>query len=330
MITIKRYRAAAQKEWNTFIAGSTNGTFIVDRRFLEYHKDRFKDHSVMLYDENTLIAVFPASLRRQANESKTHIFSHGGLTYGGLIVTPSAKLSTTLSCMYALVKYYHRKGFKHVMYKPVPDFFHTNPYHDDFYALFLMGSTLTAVNTGFVTDLSKKTIISKDGRYMIRKAKQNTVRVARAHDCRMFWSDILVPHLTKRFGTQPVHTIEEIEKLRVQFPTHILQYNATIKDKLVAGATIFLDRGVAHCQYIAGSDIARKTGANDYLIWHLITKIFKNHRFFSLGTANMGSPDGRALSRGLVTWKEGFGATMVPYPCYDIETKNYRTLEKYI
>jgi hypothetical protein len=323
MISVKRYNARTQKEWNALVTISANGTFLLDRRFMEYHKDRFIDHSLLLYQDNKLIALFPA------NEKGEKIFSHAGLTYGGLIMTPATKLFTTLSCIYSLVKYYHQKGFKHIIYKPVPWFFHTTPYFGDLYALFLLGSTLTAFNTGFITDLALPETVSKEGRYMIRKAGKYGVRVARARDCRTFWRDILVPHVTKRFGTKPVHTVEEIELLRNRFPKNILQYHAMIRDEIVAGVTIFLDRGVAHCQYIAGSDLARKTGANDYLIWHLMTRTFKNLRFFSFGTANMGSPDGRTLSRGLVAWKEGFGATMASYPCYDIETKNYRALAPY-
>lgn len=323
MITVKRYTASDKLIWNDFVAGSANATFILDRQYMDYHKERFEDHSLMLYDGLRPIAIFPAS------ESKTSLASHGGLTYGGLIVAPATKLFTTLSCMYSMVKYYHQKGFKHIIYKPVPWFFHTTPYFQDLYALFLLGSTLGALNTGFVTDLTHPKTVSKDGRYMIRKAGEHGVHVARARDCRTFWRDILVPHVTKRFKTKPVHTVEEIELLRHRFPKNILQYHAMIRGEIVAGVTIFLDRGVAHCQYIAGSALARKTGANDYLLWHLITRTFRNLRFFSLGTANMGSPDGRTLSRGLVAWKEGFGAAMAPYPCYDIETKNYRALAPY-
>ena len=323
MITVKRYRPADFTNWNVFVAASANATFILDRKFLEYHKDRFTDHSLFLYQNSKLIAVFPG------NQKAGNIFSHGGLTYGGLIVGPKTNLFTTLSCFYHLVKYYYDRGFSKIVYKPVPSFFHTTPVYHDMYALFLLRARLTAMNIGFILDLNAKSTMSKHHMRQMMKAQKNNVKVVKDPDCVAFWNQILVPHLAHRFHTKPVHTIEEIELLRKRFPTNILQYNALIQGKLVAGTTIFLGSGVAHTQYIAANEVGRQTGSLDYLFWHLITHELKDIHYFSFGTTNMGSPDGRALSHGLVAWKEKFGTYMVPYPCYDIETKTYRALEAY-
>lgn len=314
MITVKRYTQKDESGWNTFVDRSANGTFILNRRYMDYHRDRFADHSLLLYQNQKCIGVFPA------NEEKKHIFSHGGLTYGGLIVGPDTKLAATLTCIHGVLKYYNQKGFTTMSYKPVPTFFHTTPYMQDLYALFIAKSTCMAFNAGFAMDVSHVTV-PKNGRYMIAKAQRNTVQIVRASTCRAFWSEILVPHLAKKFHAAPVHTMEEIERLRKQFPANILQYHAVLGGTIVAGATIYKDRGVAHCQYIASSDTGRKTGANDYLMWYLITREFTNLRYVSFGTA---------ISPGLIRWKEGFGAIMYPYPCYAVETKNYTMLEKYL
>lgn len=320
MVTVKRYRKIDESAWNLFITTSANATFILDRGFLDYHKNRFKDHSLMLYNDQKPIAVFPA------NEKGNKIFSHGGLTYGGLIVAPRMKLLTTLSCFYAITKYYHRKGFKTLLYKPVPSFFHTVPFHQDSYALFLLKSKLAAVNTGFVTDLSNSPALSSRRMRMVRKAQTHGITITRARNCKAFWKDILVPRLVKRFGTKPVHTEREIEMLRKRFPTKIIQYHAVKDGAVVAGVTIFWDRWVAHAQYIAATDEDHQTGALDYLFWRFMTHEFKQAHYVSFGTTNMGSSDGRALSRGLVEWKEGFGAIMFPYTCYTVETKNYQRI----
>ena len=47
---------------------------------MEYHKDRFQDYSLMVFDENKLVAVLPA------NRVEVEVFSHQGLTYGGLVL----------------------------------------------------------------------------------------------------------------------------------------------------------------------------------------------------------------------------------------------------
>lgn len=321
MITIKQYVSSDKRIWNDFVARSVNGTFLFNRDFMEYHKERFTDHSLLIYNKKRLIALLPA------NEKRNNIYSHEGLTYGGLIVLPNTPFITTLSCFYALTKYYYQHGYKTMYYKPVPTFFHSQSYLEDQYALFRLNAKLSAMNTGFVASLP--TQLAKRRTRMVRKAKRYGIIVRRAKDCRLFWREILIPHLKTKFRTKPVHTVEEIELLRKHFSTSIVQYNAYVEKNIIAGVTVFLNRSVAHSQYIANNEQGRKLGALDYLFWHLLTKVYKNQQYFSFGTANMGSPEGRLLSRGLVEWKEGFGASMVPYPCYIIEMKNYTKLKEY-
>ena len=74
------YSSLNINHWNSFIKSSKNGTFMLDRNYMDYHSDRFVDNSLMFYDEDgSLTAVMPASLHE--NELR----SHGGLTYGGII-----------------------------------------------------------------------------------------------------------------------------------------------------------------------------------------------------------------------------------------------------
>lgn len=116
MINVKRYSSSYENDWNIFLKNSANGTFLLNRRFMEYHKKRHHDYSLLLYDKNNIVAIVPAS-------EKGHIiYSHEGLTYGGLIVKPQTPLLTTLGCFYALNKYYFKHGYTKIIYKPVPSF----------------------------------------------------------------------------------------------------------------------------------------------------------------------------------------------------------------
>ena len=76
-ITTENYKAEKKQVWDEFIDNSKNGTFMLKRDYMDYHADRFKDFSLMFYEDDKLIAVMPASLH--GNEVR----SHGGLTYGG-------------------------------------------------------------------------------------------------------------------------------------------------------------------------------------------------------------------------------------------------------
>ena len=85
MFEIKRYTPADEAAWNDFTACSRQGTFLLDRRYMDYHADRFEDFSLMVYHKNLLYALLPAN--RMADGT---LCSHGGLTYGGLLTDEKA------------------------------------------------------------------------------------------------------------------------------------------------------------------------------------------------------------------------------------------------
>ena len=60
MFEVRRYTAEQASEWNAFVAASKNGTFLFDRRYMDYHSDRFEDCSLMVYRKSELYALLPA------------------------------------------------------------------------------------------------------------------------------------------------------------------------------------------------------------------------------------------------------------------------------
>ena len=82
-IFVRPYNESFYEMWDEFVSSSRNATFLFRRAFMDYHRDRFVDASLLLFDEkNTLRALFPASL----HEAEHEVRSHGGLTYGGLLL----------------------------------------------------------------------------------------------------------------------------------------------------------------------------------------------------------------------------------------------------
>lgn len=97
-ITVQRYQNSDFTRWNSFVNDAKNSTFLFHRDFMEYHADRFEDFSLMLFDENQNIkAVFPA------NKINDTLFSHQGLTYGGLVLHDQTHLAEVVHLMYALL-----------------------------------------------------------------------------------------------------------------------------------------------------------------------------------------------------------------------------------
>ena len=98
-IHIVRYNVSNYRAWNQFVAKAKNATFLFQRDFMDYHNNRFQDFSLLVYKKNKLIAVLPA------NALGNEIYSHQGLTYGGLILQKEIKFEKVLAIFEELLKY---------------------------------------------------------------------------------------------------------------------------------------------------------------------------------------------------------------------------------
>jgi len=88
--TVRPYIGNDYENWNAFIGQAKNATFLFHRDFMEYHSDRFQDYSLVILDGEKWVAVLPANV--VGNE----VFSHQGLTYGGLVYNEKLKLASIL------------------------------------------------------------------------------------------------------------------------------------------------------------------------------------------------------------------------------------------
>ena len=104
MITIKRYAVELSPVWNDFIKEARNGLFLFDRNYMDYHSDRFTDHSLLFYKEDELLAVLPAT--KQGNT----LNSHAGLTYGGFVLSKRAGADFLLKLFTFLKSYLKENG----------------------------------------------------------------------------------------------------------------------------------------------------------------------------------------------------------------------------
>ena len=90
MVSIETYESKYKSQWDSFIDVSKNATFLFKRDFMDYHSSRFEDSSFLIFKDLELVALFPANI--EAN----NLYSHKGLTYGGLVVKENIKLNDFL------------------------------------------------------------------------------------------------------------------------------------------------------------------------------------------------------------------------------------------
>lgn len=138
MIECQVYDASFQNRWNDFVAASRNGTFLFDRRFMDYHADRFTDHSLLFFRGRRLLAVMPAS------QHGYELRSHGGLTYGGLVTSPRATMTDVIEMFEVLLSHMRDSGYKTLVYKKIPYVYARVPADEDLYAISRIENEKTA------------------------------------------------------------------------------------------------------------------------------------------------------------------------------------------
>ncbi|MBP9985694.1 MAG: GNAT family N-acetyltransferase, partial [Prevotella sp.] len=130
MFEIRKYTADKKEEWNKFVNKAKNSTFLFDRNYMDYHSDRFNDNSLMFYKKGKLYALLPA--HKIANV----LYSHFGLTYGGLIMDVHVTITNTCILFTELNEYLKDQGFKKVIYRPIPWIYCKHASEEDLYAIF--------------------------------------------------------------------------------------------------------------------------------------------------------------------------------------------------
>ena len=267
---------------------------------MEYHSDRFKDASYLVLKKNNVIAVLPA------NSVGDTIHSHQGLSYGSLILKPSLKLNEVILIFEALLNQLYIDGFKTLDLKFIPDFYVSQSTNELKYLTHILHAELYRRDVLSVLDLKYSLPYNSSTKQAIKQAEALSIEVKEVEEVKPFWNELLIPNLEKRHQAKPVHSASEMEKLKQQFPLNIRQFNVYNNELLIAGCTVFETKTTAHIQYIAGSAVKSERVAIDYLHHYLISRVFNEKDFFDFGAST--TNNGKNINKGLLFWKERFGA----------------------
>lgn len=311
MIDVRRYAPGDSEIWDAFVSRSKNGTFLFRRGFMDYHADRFVDHSLMAFDEGRLVALLPASLGPDGT-----IVSHGGLTYGGMVLDGRITAALALDIFQRLLEQCRSAGFRRLHYKPVPHIYHRLPAEEDLHALFLCKAQLCRSDLSGTIALQGFDGFAKSKRAGVKAAEKAGVTVAESRDFAAFWT-MLAERLAERHGATPTHDQQELELLAGRFSREIRLFVATGDTELLAGILVFDCGPTVHVQYIASSDAGRDIGAIDAIVSHLVTHEYRDRVWFDFGISTVNQ--GRDLNVGLSRQKEMYGARTTVYQQYLVE-----------
>lgn len=309
-IEIIRYSCELLHEWNQFVDHSKNATFLLNRSYMDYHADRFSDCSLVIRSKGRIVALLPANI------SGSIVFSHGGLTYGGLITDHRMTANLMIDIVRSINDFIKvHIGATAVVYKPSPWIYHSMPSEEDLYALSsVCHASLSAREISSTICLDNRPNFSELRRRCVKKAEKAGIDVRECDDFSAFWQ-ILSTNLKCKYGVSPVHSLEEILLLKHRFPKQIRLFLAFLDDVPLAGIVIFDTPQVLHSQYIAASPQGKDIGALDSIFAHIIGNCHGSHRFFDFGKST--EQHGKYLNSSLIFQKEGFGGRAV---CYDTYT----------
>jgi hypothetical protein len=309
-----RYSEGQKSVWNDFVHAAKNGTFLFLRDYMDYHADRFPDCSLMFKNERGhLLAVLPAHY----DAEQRRVGSHGGLTFGGFVLSPRITAEEVIA-LFQTAKEWMQSNLdaETWFYKPVPYIYSTLPAQEDLYALFLQDAQLTERRLSSVVEMDHCPAFRTTRKQGCARALKAGITIEESDDLPIFWG-MLDTLLEEKYATHPVHTLSEIQLLKERFPQQIRLFLAKQNEHVVGGTLIYEYRQVAHCQYIASTSEGRSTGALDMLFTHLLHERFLSKRYFDFGTSV--EQGGRVLNGGLIFQKEGFGGRGVVYDTYEMK-----------
>ncbi len=290
--------------WNTFVSEAKNATFLFHRNFVEYHSDRFEDFSLMVFEEKKIVAILPA------NRVGYEIFSHQGLTYGGLVLKGQMKSVEVFHILDMLIDFLKKEAFKKFVIKPIPVFYKdTFSFEIEFY-LHQNGFVFLRKDMNLAHKLVDNHLISNSKLKKYRSNTNVTIDFQQEDNFKDFWNLVLIPRLAEKHQAKPVHTLVEIEKLAQNFPNQIKQFNAYLDDQIVAGITIFESKNVVKSQYGATTIKGEQCRALDFLFLSLYEKYAAEKKtYFDMGIVTDTSFE-NGFNSGLLNQKEELGCVV--------------------
>ncbi|OSQ48368.1 GNAT family N-acetyltransferase [Thalassospira alkalitolerans] len=307
------YAPELAQQWDEIIDQADNGHFLFKRSYLEYHADRFADSSFVLRQKDRIVGVIPG------NRSDAKWVSHGGLTFGGVFLSPKLNRIGVLQEIYKqLWDELRVRDITHAFIKPVPWIYHRVPSEGDLYVLNCNGQAECLIEVSTAVDLHASPKPSDLRKRSRKRAVSAGLVVEESNNYEGFWA-ILSARLSDKYDRNPVHSCDEIKLLKSRFADEIRLFVVRDAEENICGGTVIFETfRVAHAQYISASDQGMEQGALDLLFFTLIDR-YRNagKDYFDFGIST--EDNGRVLNESLAAFKEGFGGRSIVHHKFQLK-----------
>jgi hypothetical protein len=308
-LEVKKYEDKDSTVWDEFIDRCRNSLFLFKRQYMEYHKDRFFDHSLMFFEGNRLLTVLPASIKNN------QLYSHAGLTFGGLLYTAKLGACNVLDIFDCLISYLQENHLKGLTYKSIPSIFHKVPTEEDLFALCKLGARIVKRELSTAVSFENQIKFSKGKREGVRKAIKHNLSFGESTNFEKLFA-IGTKIMKDRHDLAPVHNANEMKYLKNLFPENIRMFEVSNEDEMLACTLIYEYGNTIHTQYMYNTDMGFSCGALDFLMDQVMQKYRNNKKFLSFGIST--EDGGKKLNIGLQRQKEMFGGRSILHDTYEL------------
>lgn len=311
---VEKYSLNNYEEWDSFISESSHGNFLHTRKFLNYHRERFRDFSFLVRAElGEVIAVFPAAL---IAEDSRDVVSHPGSTFGGLVFKDKVLIDTRIDAYRMILDELKRMKINSLSVRVVPSFYEEELDDLDDFVMHHVGFQVTSFNLSSTIKLNGNLEYSNRRVRGMKKGSSRLVLGSGIEYLEPFY-EVLLENLRSVHNVSPVHSLKELEELMKLFEEEIELDVALFEQKVCAGIVKFSHDKVVHAQYIAANEIGRSNSALDYLFSEGINAARSEKKeYFDFGISTIDS--GRHLNLGLHNYKMEFGSVPTLYKTFSI------------
>jgi len=234
---IKKYDESLAKEWDEFVSNSINGTIYHSRKFLNYHKDKFQDESILIYD-NELVCVVPCC------KKDNNYFSHSGATYGGPVFK-NFELLKIKKIIDLIFEYYKNK----IEFRIAGNIYFNVPQNKLF---FLLNQKLKIklelswyVNNfdNWFDNIKNK----RNKSYLDKFEKNHNITIANNNDDYINFHNILSKNLNEKYKSNPTHSLDEFLIFKNQIEENQSLYLVK-KENIILGG-VLLVKATNNCWY---------------------------------------------------------------------------------
>ena len=310
-LEIQRYSDNLKDAWDGFVATTKNRSFLFQRDYMDYHRGRFQDHSLLFHLGGKLRACLPAHV------VQGKLCSHQGLTFGGLLMCRDIRLGQLKAIAVALRDHLRREGLSHLDYRPMPHPYHEIPAEEDIVALAAEGAALSdARAVPFARAGNMR--LSRDRLRDLRDKGLADLLVRRSEDVRGFMR-YCAEHRARRFNSTLVHSADEMVLLAARFPDNIQHYVIERAGEILGGTILYRHGNCAKVQYSAPASAAVDDGVMTHLYCRLLDDMLPAGHWVDFGHSH--DFDGNH-NAGVHQFKESLGARTVLLARYSLAAES--------